>query len=49
MVRPLRIEFPGAVYHVKSQAAIAAQLGVHYSLVSKVIKQEVSRDSRFKT
>ena len=38
-----------AVRHGYSQAAIAAHLGRHYSLVSKVIKQETSRDSRFKT
>ena len=38
-----------AVRHGYSQAAIATYLGLHYSSVSKVIKQEVSRDSRFKT
>lgn len=38
-----------AVRHGYSQAAIATHLGLHYSLVSKVIKQEVSHDSRFKT
>jgi len=38
-----------AVRHGYSQAAIASYLGLHYSSVSKVIKQETSRDSRFKT
>ena len=38
-----------AVRHGYSQAAIATHLGLHYSSVSKVIKQEISRDSRFKT
>jgi putative transposase len=38
-----------AVRHGYSQAAIASYLGLHYSSVSKVIKQERLRDSRFKT
>ncbi|KPK14843.1 MAG: addiction module toxin RelE [Betaproteobacteria bacterium SG8_41] len=38
-----------AMKHGYSQAAIADHLGLHYSSVSKVIKQEMSRDSRFKT
>lgn len=38
-----------ALRHGYSQAAIATHLGLHYSSVSKVIKQEVSHDSRFKT
>jgi len=38
-----------ALHHGYSQTAIAAHLGLHYSSVSKAIKQEVSHDSRFKT
>jgi len=38
-----------AVRHGYSQAAIARHLGIHYSLVSKLVKQEVLHDSRFKT
>ncbi len=38
-----------AVRHGYSQAAIATHIGLHYSSVSKVIKQEISHDSRFKT
>lgn len=38
-----------ALRHGYTQAAIAAHLGLHYSSVSKAIKREVSRDSRFKT
>jgi transposase len=38
-----------AVRHGYSQAAIADHLGLHYSSVSKVIKQENLHDSRFKT
>lgn len=38
-----------ALRHGYSQAAIATHLGLHHSSVSKVIKQKVSHDSRFKT
>jgi len=38
-----------AVRYGYSQAVIARHLGIHYSLVSKLVKQETTRDSRFKT
>ncbi|MDZ7760140.1 MAG: hypothetical protein U5L00_07790 [Desulfovermiculus sp.] len=37
MTRPLRIEYPGAVYHGYSQMAIAEETGLHYSTVSRVM------------
>ena len=43
MIRPLRIEFPGAIYHVTShgdaRASIGNHLGLHYATAGKGVKE----------
>ena len=51
MARPLRIEFPGALYHVttRGNARHWRAVGLHYSIISRLVTLRLGEDTQNKT